>query len=198
MSFLTIAWSGLAWFLKLFLDWALIFDAPFKDLNMLWIIVQIYINWIFTDFFQERRKTAIGNAITNGAVVLWVSIDWARRLVHGWNGLTLAIFLKFVIVTLVLVYGFTIIVQGIRGKDFVTKLGRVRETSYIMLMFTPIIYGVLKLNLINILAIIVFFPLFYFVIELINHKILPKTGIGKLEKEEEESKPEMPNFGKEF
>lgn len=67
-----------------------------------------------------------------------------------------------------------------------------------MLMFTPVIYGVLKLSWINVLAMVVFFPVFYFLIELINKKILPKTVIGKLEKEEEESKPEMPDFGKEF
>lgn len=198
MAFLDVIWSGISWFLNLFLGWLLVFISPFKNLNMLWIIVPIYVNWIFTDFFQERRRTSFGNAITNGAVTLWVSIDWIRTLMNSWEGFDLIIFFKFVLIVLVFIYGAVIIVQGIRGKDFVTKFGRVRETSYVMLMFTPIIYGVLELNLLNILAIVLFFPVFYFLIEGFNHKVLPKMGFIKKEEEEEkklEKEEEMPGFG---
>gem|GEM_PF-1567245 len=202
MAFLDVVWSGVSWFLNLFLGWLLVFIAPFKNLNMLWIIVPIYVNWIFTDFFQERRRTSFGNAITNGAVTLWVSIDWVRTLMNSWEGFDLIILLKFVLIGLVFLYGAVIIIQGIRGKDFVTKFGRVRETSYVMLMFTPIVYGVLELDLLNILAMVLFFPVFYFLIELINHKVLPKLGFIKKQEEEEkkleekEEKPEeMPGFG---
>ncbi|MBW2963533.1 hypothetical protein KY306_02035, partial [Candidatus Woesearchaeota archaeon] len=62
MAFLDVIWSGISWFLNLFLGWLLVFISPFKNLNMLWIIVPIYVNWIFTDFFQERRRTSFGNA----------------------------------------------------------------------------------------------------------------------------------------
>lgn len=201
MGFLDVTWTSLIWLFNLFIGWLLIFVSPFKNPQMFWIVIPIYINWIFTDFFQERRSTKIGNAITNGAVVLWVSIDWARNLVNFWEGFDLMIILKFLIVAVVLFYGFVVIIQGIRGKDFVTKFGRVRETSYIMLMFTPVIYGVLELNLLNILAIIVFFPVFYFLIELINQKILPKLGFIKHEEEVEKKEEEldehdsMPGFG---
>lgn len=183
MGVIDVVWSGLSWFFGLFLGWLLIFLSPFKNPQMFWIIIPIYVNWIFTDFFQERRKTKIGNAITNGAVVLWVSIDWTRNLVNLWQGFNLTVFFKFLIVALVLVYGLVIIIEGIRGKDFVTKFGRVRETSYIMLMFTPIVYGVLELNVLNIVAVVLFFPVFYFLIELVNKKILPAVGVTKYEEE---------------
>ncbi|MCK4589066.1 MAG: hypothetical protein KAT77_01390 [Nanoarchaeota archaeon] len=201
MGFFDAIWFGISWFFSLFLGWLLIFAAPFKNLSMLWIIVPIYVNWIFTDFFQERRRTAIGNAITNGAVVLWVSIDWFRTMINSFVSFNLVFLIKSILIAVVLVYGMFIIMEGIRGKDFVTKLGRVRETSYIMLMFTPVIYGVLALNFLNILAMVVFFPLFYFLIEFVNHFILPKLGFIKHEEEAEkklegkDEHEEMPGFG---
>ena len=184
MGFFT---SAIMYFVNLFLGWLGIFASPFTNPEMLWIIIPIYINWIFTDFFQERRKTHIGNAITNGAVVLWVSIDWARRTLSQGMSTDLDFILKSIIIITVSIYGLIIVIQGVRGLDVVTKLGRVRETSYIMLMFSPIIYNIIELNITNIIAIILFFPAFYYLFELINKKLLPEH----FGKKEEESKPEI-------
>lgn len=126
----------------------------------------------------------MGNAITNGAVTLWVSIDWVRTLVGSMKAFSWIAILKFGLPFLVFIYGLIVIVEGIRGKDFVTKFGRVRETTYIMLMFTPIIYGVQALNFLNLLAVVVFFPVFYFLMEFVNLKILPMFGVEKIEERE--------------
>ncbi|MBW2998374.1 hypothetical protein KY321_02435, partial [Candidatus Woesearchaeota archaeon] len=49
--------------------------------------------------------------------------------------------------------------------------GRVRETSYLLLVFTPVIYGVVNLTMKYVLTIIIFAPLFYFFFEIIDKKI---------------------------
>ncbi len=185
MTIWTIASTGLSYILSLLWTWLLIFAAPFAQPAMLWIIIPIYINWIFTDFFQERKGTSLGNAITNGAVVFWVSIDWSRTIANSWPGFSIAIMVKFILILLTFTYGLIIIVQGIRGKDFVAKFGRIREVTYVLLMFTPVIYDVLQLNLQNVTAMILCAPIFYYVMELIDRKILPKSKvISKLEEEE--------------
>ena len=185
MTFLTVASTAFSYFFSLLWTWLLIFAAPFAQPNMLWIIIPIYINWIFTDFFQERKGTSLGNAITNGAVVFWVSIDWSRTIVNNWPGFSTAIIIKFMIIFLTFIYGLIIIVQGIRGRDFVAKFGRVREVTYVLLMFTPVIYDQLQLTFENILAMIIFAPIFYYLMEFIDQKILPKSKVlAKLEEEE--------------
>ncbi len=100
----------------LFNVWMSIFAAPMKNFEMLWIIIPIYLNWIFTEIYQEKKYTSLGNAISNGTVVLWVGIDWLRRsinllvakeLVFGFD-FTIKILIAFI----VLAYGISIILLG--------------------------------------------------------------------------------------
>jgi len=190
MSFWNIATSALLFLFNFLMSWIHIVISPFQQLEMLWIIIPIYINWIFTDFFQERKGTSLGNAITNGAVLLWVSIDWTRRVVNSFQGFSWVGVLNLTIITLVLGYGLMIMIEGIRGNDLVTRIGRVREVSYVMLMFTPVIYGKITLTLTAFLSMIIFFFPFYYLMEIVDEKILPKLGITKIEKIDEELEKE--------
>ena len=95
MTFGDIILIILVFLWELVVLWFGIFAAPLLYLDLLWIIIPIYLTWIFTDFFQERRGTSLGNAITNGAVVLWVCVDWLRQTVTLWGGFSVVIFAKF-------------------------------------------------------------------------------------------------------
>ena len=178
--------------------WMGIFIAPLKNLEMLWIIIPIWVNWFFTEFFQEKKGTSLGNAVTNGGIMIWVGVDWMRFMIREelLKFSTVPI-LKFLLALVVAGIGVFIVIEGVKTKQFVHFVGRVRETTYVMVMISPIIYGVTPLSWMVFAAIIVFAPLFYYVIELIDkYTPTPKTYEEK-KAEFEESKryiPEKPKI----
>lgn len=165
-------------FMDLFMTWLSIFAAPFKEPEMLWIIIPLYLSWIFTDLFQEKRHTSFGNAISNGVVILWVGIDWIRYIVRQLNATDLLMSTvtigKIVLSVGTSLYGIMIIVFGIQAKEFIHWYGRIRVTSYLLIMFSPLIYGVIPLSFEYILAIFVFFPVFFFIVTALA-KIIPDS-----------------------
>lgn len=187
-------WSS---FLDLLGTWGSLFIAPLKNLNMLWIIIPIYLAWIFTEFYQEKKGTSLGNAISNGVVVLWAGVDWARQIVGQLVDKTLLIgldfFAKMFLAILVFIYGILIIVEGAKGKRITRFIGRIREVTYVVLMLTPIFYGTVQFSFKVLFAIILFFPLFYGIVEVIDRITpTPKTyeEEKEFEKEEEEKERE--------
>lgn len=177
----------LLYFWGLVKTWGALFIAPIGNLEMLWIIIPIYLNWIFSEFFQEKRGTSLGNAISNATIVLWVAIDWSRTStrffanneISSWH-LAWNIFSSI----LVFAYGVWVVYEGIKGKNLTHYIGRVRVATYIILMGTPLIYN-FQISLGNaLIAIVLFFPLYYFFIELLD-RLLPdpasiKEDEGKL------------------
>lgn len=167
---LILSWLGIVW--ALFKDWLYIFAAPFLHYEVIWIIIPIWTSWFFGEFFQEKRGTSFGNAISNGAVPLFVGIDWARSLttsiVQDNLPITSIMIVKYIICALAFAYGIAVIIYGIKGKHFIHFLGRLRTMTYILAMFTPVIYGVIDLNLEFIGIMLLFFPVFYYLIELID------------------------------
>ncbi len=174
-----------------FLDWLRLFAAPLKNLDMLWIIVPIWGAWFFAEFFQEKKGTSFGNAIANGVVMLFVGIDWVRyaigRASADGSFFVGEVVVKMAIAGMVLILGFLIIAMGIRANPLVRVIGRVREVSYLMLVFTPIVYGVVDFNLRTFIIIIAFLPLFYLLVELID-RITPTPKASEIEEEEAELK----------
>jgi hypothetical protein len=179
MSFWSSVWYGIVVFFSyiwsLFLIWGGILLAPFIQPSLLWILVPVWLSWFFAEFFQEKKSTSFGNAISNGVVPLWIGIDWTRFLVDGLIDKTLIfnfnIFIKFVICLLVFLYGMFIIIMGIQAVSFTRYFGRIREVTYILVMFTPIIYGVVDISFNVIISMILFFPLFYYTIEIIDYYV---------------------------
>ncbi len=170
IGFLGILLATILALWQLFLHWLSIFAAPMKAPEMFWIIIPIWVNWFFTEFFQEKHGTSFGNAVSNGVIAMWAGIDWARYmhrlLIDGIIiKFTFGVFFKFLISMLVFVYGIFVIIAGIKLKKIVALIGKIRWVTYILVMFTPIVYGVIKPNIQTILAVILFFPLYYWVIE---------------------------------
>lgn len=180
ISVLGIILSALSYLLDIFLLWLSIFAAPFKEPEMFWIIIPIWINWFFTEFFVEKHGTSFGNAISNGAIPILASLDWTRHLYdvlsESATKLTIDIFVKFVLSVAVLAYGIFVIVAGIMIKRIIFYIGRIRWVTYVLLMITPIIYNVIGLDIHSFLAMIIFFPLYWWVIEIFD-RVTPEPRV---------------------
>ncbi|MEM4259964.1 MAG: hypothetical protein QXG00_01905 [Candidatus Woesearchaeota archaeon] len=186
IDFVVMFSSPLMLIWDVFKHWINLFIAPVLDFNMLWIIVPVYLNWIVTEIFQEKKGTSFGNAITNGVVMLWVGVDWTRQIIYqgileyGWG----ILFIKSFIALLAFIYGIIIIVVGLRAKKITKYIGRIREISYFCIVFTPIFYGVINPELKVFIAIILFFPVFYFFFELLDF-IIPDPKTNKIDENED-------------
>ena len=158
---------------QLFQDWTkTIFVVPYQNTEMLWLLVPVWLGWFFAEFFQEKRGTSMGNAITNAVIILWGSIDCARQTVRLMTEGTLTnnwdIVLRFVLIGMIFAYGGLIVYLGIKGRTIIKYIGRVREVTYVFAMFVPIFYNAIPFSLDHIIAALLFFPLFYFIIELLD------------------------------
>lgn len=148
------------------------FVTPIQTTNMLWLLVPVWLAWIFAEFFQEKVGTSMGNAISNAVIILWGSIDCSRqtvkliseKIITGiWDMIA-----RFGLIAALFVYGGIIILLGWRGNRIIKKIGRVRIVTYVFAMFVPIFYNAIPFSLEHIIATILFFPIFYGVIELID------------------------------
>lgn len=171
-----------------------IFTTPFQTADMLWILVPVWLAWFFAEFFQEKTKTSLGNAISNAVVVLWGSIDCARQTVHLIVTGTIAnwgnIFARFSLITVILLYGIMIIILGLKGNPIIRYIGRIREVTYVFAMFVPIFYGAIPFSIKHIIAAVVFFPLFYYAVEFIDrYTPNPKAIVMDVEEEKKERMP---------
>ncbi len=147
---------------------------------MFWIIIPIWVNWFFTEFFQEKHGTSFGNAVSNGVIPILASFDWTRYLyrllAEGAIKFTFGVFMKFLLSLVVMGYGIFVIIAGIRIKNIIFYVGRIRWVTYVMVMITPIIYNVVKFDFYTFSAMVVFFPLYYWVIEIFD-RITPEPRV---------------------
>ncbi len=176
-----------------FVLWLSIFIAPLKNLNMLWITLPVILNWIFSEFYQEKKGTSLGNAISNGVVALLVGIDWLRTSTRNFASkeLSLGVFASYAAISVLMaIYGIAIITWGIKLSKKAKHFGRIREVTYITLMFTPIVYGIVPLSLKIIVVIFAFFPLFYFLVEIVD-LIIPDPKTYQEEENEKGYKDKM-------
>lgn len=159
-------------FIAAFKDWLSLFTAPFQNADMLWILIPVYLGWAFTEFYQEKKGTSYGNAISNGIIVLWVGIDWTRttfNLLKGDNFVfTNLLITKLVISALMFAYGMLIIVHAISTRRTIFYIGKIRLVTYTVVMFTPVFYDAVHLTFTVLFAMVIFFPIFYLIVELLD------------------------------
>ncbi|NQU79679.1 hypothetical protein HQ545_07980 [Candidatus Woesearchaeota archaeon] len=182
------------YFWELFKVWiSTLFVVPFTHSDMLWLLIPIWTTWFFAEFFQEKNGTSMGNAITNSVVVIWGSIDCTRQtvglIVAGQLTSTFDIILRVMIIIGILSYGVVIIVLGLKGKKIVKYIGRIREVTYAFAIFAPVFYNAVPFSLNHIIGAILFFPLFYFAIELFDrYTPNPKAVVNDMGKKKEDPK----------
>ena len=148
-----------------------ILAAPLRHPDMLWIIIPIYLAWLTGDYFQERKTTDFGNAMTNAVVILWVGLDWARQTIKT-AVLNTALAAKILICVVFVIYGLIIIIETAKSKPIAHLIGRAREIGYFCIVATPIFYDIVPIDIITIAAILLFFPIVYGVNELWD-RLLP-------------------------
>ena len=83
---------------------------------------------------------------------------------HSTSGMEL--FFRFGLIALVFSYGTIIVWLGLKGNSIVRYIGRVREVTYVFVMFVPVFYSAIPFSWKNILGAILFFPVYYYAIEL--------------------------------
>jgi hypothetical protein len=184
---LTYVWN-------LFSLWAqTLFILPFKNPDMLWILVPLWLSWFFGEFFQEKLGTSFGNAISNAVIVLWAGVDCIRQTIYLMNGgeIQETLWIRFMLCGLLILYGIIIIIYGTKTKDKVKRFGRIRDVTYAFAILVPVLYNAAPLIWQHFLAAIIFFPIFHYTIQLIDLKTPTPKALQKDINTAGQSKPNI-------
>ena len=168
---------------SLFQAFLTIFLSTLTNIEIIWITYPVYITWFAMEFLVERKEFGYSNSLANSIIFSWVSIDWLRHLyldneLNDYNKLIITLFFLFL--------SLFILIASIKRKKIAKILGKTGFFSYFQIMFTPLIYGIIEFNYIDFLSIIIFFPLIYITVYVID-KLLPEF----IEEEEEKFKEEF-------
>jgi len=166
--------------ISLFQAFSTIFISTLTNVEIIWVTYPVYIVWFSMELFVERIRFTYGHSLANSIISSWISVDWLRHIylhheLDNYNKLILTIFF--------LSLSIFILITSLKRKKIAKILGRTTSLAYFEIMFTPFIYGIIELNLINFLAVIIFYPLIYFAMYVIN-RLVPKFS----EEEEFEEK----------
>lgn len=150
----------------------------FQQSNFLWLIIPIFFIGVVTDKYQEEFGTSVGNAISNGALIIFTGFSW-MQLISSRVGFPVDFTLsQYLFSILMIIYGFAIVASGFRTGEFAKKYGRIRVITFMLMFFTMMIYVPLLYNFVSILVFVLLFPFYYaFITELV--KVMPRAG-GKL------------------
>jgi large-conductance mechanosensitive channel len=168
---------------SLFQAFLTIFISTITNVEIIWITYPVYITWFAMEFLVERKEIRYSHSLANSIIFSWVSIDWLRHLyldneLNDYNKLIITIFFLFLSIF--------ILIASIKRKKIAKLLGKTGFFSYFQIMFTPFIYGIIEFNYIDFLSVIIFFPLIYIAVYVID-KVIPEFI------EEEEKKFEEEN-----
>jgi ABC-type multidrug transport system fused ATPase/permease subunit len=156
--------------LSLFQAFLTIFVSTLTNVEIIWITYPVYIVWFSMELLIERERFTYGHSLANSIIFSWVSVDWLRHLYlhHEFDDHN-----KLILTTFFLSLSIFTLLTSIKRKKIAKILGRTGSFAYFQIMFTPFIYGIIEFNYINFLAVIIFYPLVYFVIYVID-KLVPK------------------------
>ncbi|MBU0536435.1 MAG: hypothetical protein KKE20_05690 [Nanoarchaeota archaeon] len=171
-----------------------IFVTPFTNLQVLWILIPIYLGMILAELFQEKKGTSMGNAISNSVIVLWGGIDFMRVTINGMGSQAAqtSFWVRILISIIIITYGIGIIVAGIKSSNIIKYTGRIREVSYFIIIFAPLYYAGAVLSFRYLFGALLFFALFYAVIEVLD-KFLPDPQAFVKDIEEAAGQPSSSN-----
>jgi len=174
---------------SLFQAFLTIFISTLTNVEIIWVTYPVYITWFSMEFLVERKEVKYSHSLANSIIFSWVSIDWLRHLylhheLNDYNKLIITLFFLFL--------SLFILIAAIKRKRIAKILGKTGFFSYFQIMFTPLIYGIIEFNYIDFLSIIIFFPLIYITVYVID-KLLPEF-IEEEEFEEEFDEENIDNF----
>ncbi|MCG2868972.1 MAG: hypothetical protein L7H07_02785 [Candidatus Nanopusillus sp.] len=168
---------------SIFQAFSTIFISTLTNVEIIWVTYPVYITWFAMEFLVERKELRYSHSLANSIIFSWVSIDWLRHLyldneLNDYNKLIITLFFLFL--------SLFILIASIKRKKIAKIFGKTGFFSYFQIMFTPLIYGIIEFNYIDFLSIIIFFPLIYITVYVID-KLLPEF----IEEEEEKFKEEF-------
>ncbi|MCG2868237.1 MAG: hypothetical protein L7G90_02535 [Candidatus Nanopusillus sp.] len=179
---------------SIFQAFSTIFISTLTNVEIIWVTYPVYITWFAMEFLVERKELRYSHSLANSIIFSWVSIDWLRHLyldneLNDYNKLIITLFFLFL--------SLFILIASIKRKKIAKILGKTGFFSYFQIMFTPLIYGIIEFNYIDFLSIIIFFPLIYITVYVID-KLLPEfleeEEKFKEEFEEENNEEDIDNF----
>ncbi|MFP3289931.1 MAG: hypothetical protein RXN31_01820 [Candidatus Nanopusillus acidilobi] len=178
---------------SIFQAFSTIFISTLTNVEIIWVTYPVYITWFAMEFLIERKEITYSHSLANSIIFSWVSIDWLRHLyldneLNDYNKLIITLFFLFL--------SLFILIASIKRKKIAKILGKTGFFSYFQIMFTPLIYGIIEFNYIDFLSVIIFFPLIYITVYVID-KLLPEfvEEEEKFEEENEENNEEnIDNF----
>ncbi len=147
----------------------------FQDSNILWLIIPIFFIGLITDKYQEEFGTSVGNAISNGALIIFTGFSWLQLITSRGINFPVDVTLSQTILTgFIIFYGLSIVFSGFLKGIFAKTYGRIRVITFMLIFFTIIIYVPILYNFVSVILFVLLFPFYYaFITELI--KVLPSA-----------------------
>jgi len=150
--------------------------APLNDFDVLWTLIPVYITFLIIEYLQNTDETeSFSNPVINGFTSVWVGMSWIKYLIQNPVDLTIYLVMRWFLALMIVIYGLLIVIWALKENDLVHYIGRVREVTYIVVMLTPIFYGFVELTFLTLLAMILFFPIYWLTLDYLLKK-LPKRA----------------------
>lgn len=181
----------LGWLIYEFLLGLNLLSTTILNSQIVWITLPIYISWIVTAYFQEKREVQYEEVATNSTIMMYTSLNWIGYLINEFKEFNLDFLSKIIVSILFFAISLFTLINAIKRRKVSLYLGNITTISYFQIVYTPIIYNLFELNLDVIIAILLYWPVFFFIIhKLIIQKLLPDI-FGKEEYSEESTYKEI-------
>lgn len=157
--------------------------SSLQNTNYIWLIIPIFFIGVITDKYQEEFGTSVGNAISNGALVIFTGFSWIQMISSRVSFPIDVTISQYIFSIILIVYGMAIMISGFTDSNFARKYGRIRVITFMLMFFTMMLYIPILYNFVSIIMFVFLFPFYYaFISELI--RIMPnvkKSKIGQRE-----------------
>ncbi len=145
-------------FLPVIIEVGVIISAPVFSFEVLWTLIPVYIAWVISELTFRTSRNTFESAFSNGLSGLWVGLSWSRYLIE--QGIVLESFIKTMLSVFMIFYGLSVMIEAAMARKAAKVWGNNREFSFLAILLTPFIYGLLEFNLVTLLAGITLFMLF--------------------------------------
>jgi len=168
----------MAFFNELINRFELILNAPFQDLSVWWVLFPVILFWITLElYFGKHKSEELGwnTALGNGISLTWITLTLMKFLFD--NSLERFTWPKFILVFLIMIYGFFIAYISFmhKFKSKVTfKLASPSPVYYLASIAILWSYGSLIIDFYLVIALILLYFIILGLLKLIK-KLMPNA-----------------------
>jgi len=172
LSCVAIVSIALGGFLPVISEMGAILVAPFFNFEVLWTLIPVYVAWTISELTFRKSRRSFESAFGNGLSGLWVGISWSRYLIE--QGIVLQSFLKTLFSIFMIFYGLSVMIEAALAKKAAKLWGKNREFSFLSILVTPFIYGVLDFSITTLFASVSLFSLLWLLFIMLK-RIVPEV-----------------------